>query len=470
MTDKAMYSEEYQIKVLSYMLSNSQFRDIAFEVISREHFANRALQWYFDTIGAAKIPLTSFTLKEELVKAAQTKQVRETEVDKLVSYYAQIRQPPLPVEEQHIQETFEKFIRTQAMKQAILESLDLIKSEDWDTVVSNIEAARNTGMDILSVGVNYFKEFQDRMSRRAQREEERKLSTGIPELDALMFGGLKTKQMGIIVGGSGRGKSIFLEWLARTGVILGQQVVYYTLELSAEDIADRFDSLFCHIRPQELRSQNDRIFKELHPLADRLGNNLIIKEYPEGEASINTVKGHYKQLAGIGVRPGLVVIDYVDLMKPHRNYNDHNQEQKAVVQSIRGMSKEFETRVWTALQFNRGGMVQDTPDESGIAGSISRFYTADTVIFMAQTPDEREDEIMRLILKKNRNGPADRSVKITTDYAHMTFYRGPATDTALQSNAAPDTSWAGDSDDEPELDPGEVEQIPADSNGMAILD
>jgi replicative DNA helicase len=436
MADQVMYTEEYQVKVLSYMLSNPSFKDIASETIQETHFANRALQWYFLAIRDAKVQLTPTTLREELIKAAKTKTIRESEVDKVASYYSVIAKQPLPFEEQHIQETFARFIRTQSMKQAILDSFDLVKEERWDEVVEIIEKARNTGMDILSVGTNYFAEYEDRLVNRINREEERKLSTGIPELDELTYGGLKTKQLGLIIGGSGRGKSIFLEWLARVGILLGQQVVYYTLELSAEDIADRFDSLFCHIRVNELKSMNDEAYKQLHSYHTRFGNNLIIKEYPEDEATVHTIKAHYKQLAAINVTPGLVVIDYLDLMKPHRNYNDVNQEQAAVVKATRGLSKEFNTRVWSALQLNRSGMAMETADETGISGSISRLFTADIALILAQTKDEKEDEVMRIFINKNRNGKAMRTVKIATDFEHMTFYAGQVADTALQSGKA----------------------------------
>lgn len=470
--DTPMYSEEYQVKVLSYMLENPQFRDIAYEVVSAEHFANAALQWYFHAIGSAKIPLSPVTLREELLKAAQQKQIRSSEVDKVVGYYNFIKQSPMPHEVEHIHSSFEKFIRTQAMKLAILDSLDLIKGEEWDAVIEKVETARNTGMDILTIGSRYFTDFEARLDRREHKSEDRKLSTGIPDLDALMYGGLKTKQMGLLVGGSGRGKSIFLEWLARVGILLGQQVVYYTMELSEEDIEDRFDSLFCHIRPQELKSMRNEVYKELHPLHEKFGDNLIIKEYPEGEASINTIKGHYKQLASIGVKPGLVIIDYLDLMKPHRSYNDINQEQKVVAEACRGMAKQFNTRVWSALQLNRSGLVQDTPDESGLAGSISRLFTADAVIIMAQTKEEREDEIMRLHIKKNRNGPSERTIKLATDFGFMTFYKGSVADTALQSGAAhasPD-SWSQDNDDALDITEEELTQVPANAAGMAVLD
>lgn len=450
-----MYSEEYQVKVLAYMLQNPNFSMIAKEAIEREHFANRALQWYFDTISGADAPLTPITLREELLKAAGKKIIKEHEVEKVAGYYSFIKQPVVPSEEQHIQDTFAKFIRRQAMKQAILESMDLIKKDAWDDVVEKVEAARNKGLDILTVGHRFFADFEQRLAARQNQDEVRRLSTGIPELDSLMYGGLKNKQMGLVVGGSGRGKSIFLEWLARIGILMGQQVVYYTLELSEEDISERFDALFCHIKPQELKSMNDKVYQELHRYHTKFGNNLIVKEYPEDEASINTIQAHYKQLASIGVQPGLVIIDYLDLMKPHRNYNDVNQEQAAVAKACRGMAKKFNTRVWSALQLNRGGMIQETPDESGMAGSISRLYTADAVIMMAQTREEKEDNVMRLFIKKNRNGPADRTVKITTDFEHMTFYAGEANDTALQTGKA-----VGSPQEWTEPDPG-IELTPA---------
>lgn len=463
--DTLFYSEEYQVKVLGYMLQNPQFTSIARETIEIEHFANRALQWYYQTIAQSPIPLTPVSLREELMKGAKTKVIKEHEVDKVVSYYNFIKQPVLPFEEEHIQATFGKFVRRQAMKQAILDSMELIKNEAWDEVVERVEVARNKGLDILTVGHNFFAEFEARLAQRDQRDEVRRLSTGIPELDAMMYGGLKNKQMGLVVGGSGRGKSIFLEWLARVGVLLGQQVVYYTLELSQEDIADRFDSLFCHIKPQELKSMNQKVYEELHTYHGKFGNSLIIKEYPEDEASINTIKAHYKQLASIGVKPGLVIIDYLDLMKPHRHYHDINQEQAAIAKACRGMTKEFNTRVWSALQLNRGGMVQETPDESGLAGSISRMYTADALIIMAQNKDEREDNIMRLFIKKNRNGPSERQIKIATDFEHMTFYAGSVNDTALQNG----TAHAKTSD---VVTPDEVElaEVPPDLEGNVVLD
>jgi replicative DNA helicase len=459
-----LHSVEYQVKVLAYMLQNPTFCQVAKEVASIESWADRALQWYYATITESKIPLSSALLREELLRAAKSKQIKESEVDKVAGYYPYIVSTVNQSEEQHIQETFGNFARRQAMKKAILESLDHIQRDEWDEVVANVEKARNTGLDILTTGHNFFADLKARIANREATDESRHLSTGISELDVLLGGGLKNTQMGLAVGGSGRGKSLFLCWLARIAVLLGHQVVYYTLELSEQDVADRFDALFAHIKIQDLRSMNDELYKQLHPLHAKYGNNLIIKGYPEGEASIHTFEAHIKQLNSIGVTPTLILIDYVDLMKSHKNYNDINQEQGAVIQACRGLAQKYNTRVWTACQFNRGGMTADTPDESGLAGSIKRFFTADICLFLAATPEERLASIIRLIIKKNRNGPPDRSVKIATDFEHMTFYSGPAIKSALETGQA--TTTGSDFDEEGE----ELQIDPSSETGVVIID
>ena len=124
-----MYTEDYQVKVLSYMLSNMSFRDIASEAVQDSHFANRALQWYFTTLKNAPHALTPTTLREELIKAAKTKTIKESEVDKVVSYYQQISKPPLPFEEQHIQDTFTNYrhVHLVVLVRLVLQDLHLLR-------------------------------------------------------------------------------------------------------------------------------------------------------------------------------------------------------------------------------------------------------------------------------------------------------------------------------------------------------
>ena len=447
-TDTFSDSVEYQQKVLSYMLCNPQFCEVAKNALPIENFNDKYLQYFYDKLTTAPIHLTVTTLREELLKDARNKRINKDYVTKYTDMYKSLAVPPVPFEIEYIQKHLQNFIRLNAVKRAFIEGIDLMKDNSWDEILEKVSKAAMAGSDIMSVGTDYFGERQDRVARRINRDIERKLSTGIPELDDLTYGGIKTKQLGLCVGGTGRGKSIFLQWLARVAVLLGKKVVYITFELSEEDMADRFDSIFAHIKPQMLGEHSADALRKLSKYYDRFGSSLIIKEYPEDEVTVPEIKAYLLQLTAQGFVPDLVLVDYVDLIKPHRVYNDTTQEQTLVTKALRGLAKGLNTRVWTAAQVNRSGLAMETPDETSVAGAVGKLFTADICLFMAQTPAEREDCLMRLVVSKNRNGKAGRVCKITTDYDFLTLMRAEAITTQETTNAAnttqpTDTTEAG---------------------------
>lgn len=424
-TETPAYTVEYQIKILAFMANQPQFATLAGDALEPEHFADRALQWFFKKLGKEDIHHSLVTLREEMIRQAKAKTIKAEEVSRFVEVYDFLKVAPTPDEQTHIQETLGKFVRTQNVRKAITDSFDLIKNQQWEELESRVVEATKSGFDVLSMGQDYFKDFEDRLDRRVNQEEYKKLSTGIPALDELMYGGLKNKQLGLIIGGTGRGKSIFLEWLARIAILHGKKVIYFTCELSEDDIAERFDSMFCRIKPNELVTYNAEATKKLDGFRSAYGTSLLVKEYPADTATVNTLKNYYRQLSAMGCQADLVVVDYLDLLKPHRHYKDTTQELDAITKALHGFAKEMNTRVWTATQLNRSGLAMETPDETSIAGALAKLFTADVAIFMAQTAEEREDEEMRLLVSKNRNGPAGRSIKLDTDYTYYTFYREP---------------------------------------------
>lgn len=418
-------SEEFQNKVLAQMLAAPQFCDVASGALAAEDFSNKISQWFYSKLTDSKIHLTPTTLKEELLKEVRAKTIDKELFNKYAEMYRVVSAPPVPQEVEYINEHMVNFLRLQACKRAVLDSVGLMKTGEFAEMERRIIEAANAGADIMSQGTDYFGEYQDRVANRAAREVERKLSTGIPEFDDLTYGGLKNKQLALAVGGTGRGKSLLLQWMAKVAVLLGKRVVYVTYELSAEDIADRMDSMFAHIKPSGLQDHSSTALSKLSKYHKAYGSSLFIKEYPEDEATVYDLKAYLMQLTAQGFMPDLVIVDYVDLIKPHRTYNDLAQEQSTVIKALRGVAKSLNTRIWTACQLNRSGLNMETPDESSIAGGISRLFTCDIAVFMAQTAEEREDSLMRLIISKNRNGRAGRTIKLDTDYEFLTFYRAP---------------------------------------------
>ncbi len=427
---------EYQAKVLAMMLWNHEFCGVVKDVLKPEHFSNRALQWFFTTLSTADPMLTEVLLREEMLGAARSKHIREEEVPKFVSLFGIIKERPTPTEEAHIRKQLTLFMKTQAIKLAMEESITLAKNHRFEEILGLMQDAVEAGIDFEDMGLQYFVDSEDRIKARATREKRRRISSGIPDLDLVTNGGIKNKQMGLIVGGTGRGKSLMLQWLSRTAVLLGKKVVYFTLELYKDDMADRFDSMFAKVRPHDLTDMQQQVIDEVKKYADVYGNSLVIQHYPADTATVGTMKTFVSKLQNSGFMPDLVIIDYVGLIKPHRTYGAEHEETGAIVKAIMGFASEMDVSIWTAAQLNRSGMVMETPDESSMAGYVGQQYFADMVIWLAQTKEEREDECMRLVVSKNRNGLAGRTIPLSTNFNFMTFYREELQAEGIGSNGS----------------------------------
>lgn len=416
-------SPEYQAQVISLMLEDLQFRGIAKEHLSAEHFESKVLQWFYHTLSDSSLPLNSVTLKEELVKAVKAGRIRDKEIAAYVDTYNHIKHPPTRTTTDYIRTSMGEFIRTQNVKTAILSSMDLIRDGKWSEISDIITKATNSGIDINNLGHKYFDDYEARLAARVAGKSTVRIATGIPELDILTYGGIRNGQVGLIVGGTGRGKSIFLEWLSKTGILLNKKVVYFTLELPEAIMSERFDSMFCRIKPHELYNRIDDSQKKLSELATKYSNTLVIKGYPPASITVGGIKTFLAQLDQSGFRADMIVLDYLDLIKPHKVAMEEHIELKHIITALSGLAIELDLPIWTATQLNRSGLVMETPDEAGVAGAIAKLYTVDMAIFMAQTPAEREDCEMRLVINKSRNGPAGKTIRIDTEYDFMTFFR-----------------------------------------------
>lgn len=434
---KFSLSREYQVKVLAFMLCDPKFCDTVKVAVAPEDFSDRVLQWFFLKMSKDEDGLTPATLKEELLKAADAKEIKEDQLDLFCDLYKDVIQPPVPAEQKHITRTLREFIKTQNTQRAFLESVELMEEGRWPEIIEKIQAAVTTGIDALEIGHNYFADYKKRITAAINEEAKKKLSTGIPALDEVTYGGIAQKQVGLIAGGTGRGKSLFLSWLTQAAIVRGKIVVYYTLEMPKEDIAARFDSLFCRIKPSEHRERAQEIMYKIGHQMAQYKDSLFIQEYNPGSITMAEISSHYRLLNANGIYPDLVCIDYLDLIKSQRAYNDSYSELDSVSKAICAFAKEYNTRVWTATQLNRSSYAVETPDESSMSGSMAKLFNVDMSIFMAQTNAEREDEEMRLLITKNRNGPAGKTIEIDTDYNYMKFYRERLNDESPSSDSKP---------------------------------
>lgn len=418
-------SPEYQEQILALMLSSVQFKDTAKDSLGSEKFSNKALQWFYNKLCDSPFDLTPISLQEEMVQSVRRGEIREGDFDAFQNHYRVIRNAPAFSDQEHIRKTLGEFIRVQNVKKAYVDTLSLAKAGKYDEIVPIMEEAVNSGQDYMDLGHDYFGEYKSRIEARAQEEDIIRFSFGIPKLDELTYGGLQNKQVGMVFGGTGRGKSQMLMWMAKTNVFLGKTVVYVTLELSQEKLGERLDTALCRIRPQKLNDYNEKVIKNLEAHHSRYTSKLWIKHWPAGSQTVQGISTYLKQLASAGVKVDMLCVDYLALMKCHRQYSDLVAETDAIMIALTGLAQEHDIAVWSADQLNRGGMTMEMPDESSVAGYIGKLYYCDVGVFLGQTSEQREEEVIRAILGKNRNGPAGKYVDVNTEYEYHTFFTPP---------------------------------------------
>lgn len=189
---------------------------------------------------------------------------------------------------------------------------------------------------------------------------------------------------------------------AAQAVKLGYNVNYYTLELGEEYVGKRFDANITGLDTEGLKKGRSKVEKTLKSLT----GNLIIKEYPPKSASINTIKAHIQKCTDMGMKPDLVIIDYVDYLKsPSKvKYLERKDEIDDVFISAKALAKEMKIPVITPSQVNRGGAKDDVIEGDKAAGSYDKIMVADICLSLSR---KKEDKVLgtgRLHLMKSRYG------------------------------------------------------------------
>ena len=409
------------------MTQSSEFLITALSLVHKEYFEDKILIWVFNKIKDYHqdygTKTTKFVLLNELKKSTLAGQVKDSDVH---SYMDVINDLSTPVnEQQYITAEVVRFCRRQEVRRAMIELAPLTDSQDddvWSEIDSRIRAACSVGEQAVDVGTQFFIDYPERLHARMMGEDGTVIPVGIPDLDDFLNGGLKAGQIGIWMGGTGTGKSIALPQCAKRAVVAGYKVVHYTLELNEEETAARYDASFSTVPIHELRDQTTRVDDKLRFWQSMYGNSLIIKEYPTGTATVNTLRQHLISLKSIGFIPDLIVVDYGDLLKPQTNYNDEYADLGAIFKDLRGLAGEMKVPLWTATQINRSGISLEVADVDSIGDSFKKAQIADVIIAICATKEELESNILRLFIAKNRNGPPKRTVAIRSDYKRMCFY------------------------------------------------
>ena len=297
---------------------------------------------------------------------------------------------------------FETFCRHKSLEAAIIESTDLLEKQDYGTVENKIKEASQVGL-IKDLGLEYF----DNPKERLQwiKDQSGAVSTGWKGIDQKLYGGLNRGEMTIFAGGSGAGKSLFLQNFGVNWALAGLNVVYISLELSEQLISMRLDSMVSGFGVKEVMKNMDDVDLKVRMKGKGAGK-FRVKQMPNG-VNCNDLRVFLREYEiSIGEKVDCLLVDYLDLMMPISakvSGSDLFIKDKYVSEELRNLAMERDLLFVTASQLNRGAVEEIEFDHHHIAGGISKIQTADNVVGIFTSNAMRERGRYQIQFMKTRS-------------------------------------------------------------------
>lgn len=421
----ATYGTAFQVKVLSSLLTHKEFLQNINDVLSEEYFDNAAHKWiigqilnYYEQYHTTP---TMEVLKVEMKKV-------ENEVLQL-SVKEQLREAYQASNEdlEYVEKEFSSFCKNQQLKKALLNSVDLLNSGDFEAIRGLIDNALKAGAE-KNLGHEYNKDTEDRY-----REEARAVvPTPWEKFNELMQGGLGNGDFGLVFGNPGGGKSWTMVAMAGYAVKLGYNVIYYTLELGEDYVGRRFDAYFTN-KPVDTLFKNKQQVEEV---ISQLPGQLIIKEYAPGQATVNTLRSHIQKCTDLEFKPDLIIIDYVDLLSSRKRVQDRKGEIDDIYVSTKGLAKELQLPIWSVSQVNRAGAKDDVIEGDKAAGSYDKIMITDIAISLSRKKEDKVNGTGRFHIMKNRYGMDGMTYSVIADTSTGHF---EVTDHHFDDSDSPET-------------------------------
>jgi len=408
--------------------SEDYFRKVV-PFLKKEYFQEQHQQIIFDEIQEFASTYDRFPTKEVLIINLQqrndlTEETYQTSVQQINSFTDEW------VDIKWLTDSTEKWCQERAVYNAILRSIKIAEGGDSevskDSIPSILQEALAVSFDEY-IGHDYVQNVDERYDY--YHLEEHKIPFDIDKLNLVTKGGLPNKTLNVALAGTGVGKSLFMCHMAAACLSIGYNVLYITMEMAEEKIAERIDANLLNVNIQDIGSIPEDIFKNrVNEIGRKSQGKLIIKEYPTAAAHT----GHFKSLLNDlslkkDFRPNIIFIDYLIICASSR-YKGHIVNSytyvKAIAEELRGLAVEHDLPIVTATQTTRSGFGNSDVDLTDTSESFGLPATADLMLALISTEElEQSGRIMIKQLKNRYNDAAYyRRFTVGIDRAKMKLY------------------------------------------------
>jgi len=411
-----VYNEEYLRKVLPF--------------IEPDYFNDRNERVVFEHITKYASEYNSLITKEVLQIEIEDR--RDITQDEVKNIYGTINElEDIECDFEWLSDTTEKWCRDRAIYLALIYSIKIADGQDDK---KNRDAIPTILSDALSVSFNrnvghdYLEDYEERYE--LYNKKESRIQFDLEYFNKITKGGLPNKTLNIALAGTGVGKSLFMCHHASSVLLEGKNVLYITVEMAEEKIAERIDANLLNINIQEIVDLPKPIFEgKVTNLAKKTQGSLIIKEYPTASAH----SGHFKALLNElalkkSFKPDIIFIDYLNICASSRyragsNVNSYSYI-KAIAEELRGLAVEANVPIVSATQTTRSGYGSSDVDLTDTSESFGLPATADLMFALISTEElEGLGQIMVKQLKNRYNDPTyNRRFVIGVDRTKMRLY------------------------------------------------
>ena len=409
--------ETIERTALTQLLNNEDYARKVLPFIKENYFDVREERIIFEEIFKftekyRKIP-TQTSLE---IEVGERKDLTDVEHDKVVEIIKSLNSAEVDFD--WLVDTTEKFCKDKAIYNAIVEGISIIDGKDKkrspDAIPDILTDALGVSFDD-SVGHDYLLDSDDRYTYYHKVEE--RIPFDLEYFNRITKGGLPPKTLNIALAGTGVGKSLFMCHMAANCLSQGKNVLYVTLEMAEERIAERIDANLMNISMEDLHSLPKKMFEnKIAQIQKNTGGKLIVKEYPTASAHSGHFRGLLKELAiKKSFKPDILFIDYLNICSSSRFKGNANVGSyfyiKAIAEELRGLAVENNIPIMSATQTTRSGF---TSTDIGLEDTSESFGLPATADFMfAITSTEELDQLNQIAIKqlKNRYGDPNTNRK-----------------------------------------------------------
>ena len=424
-------NKSFEEIILTNLINNEKFCRKALPHIKSEYFDNQEKAVYDLIVNFIskynKLPTSNVLL----IELQNSEYSNRSDVNEIFQTITNLEQPDKSDEEWLVEST-ETWCKDRAVHNAVMESISIIDGKSADKSEGIIPEILSKALSVTfdtAVGHDYIGDADSRFD--FYNRDEEKLPFDLTMFNEITGGGLPNKTLNIILAGTGVGKSLAMCHLAADGISQGKNVLYITMEMAEERIAERIDANLFDVRIDQLDTLSRENFNsKIKKVSDKVKGQLIIKEYPTAGAHV----GHFRALLTElkmkkQFEPDVIFIDYLNICASSRikglsgGVNTYSLI-KSIAEEVRGLAVEFNVPIWSATQVTRSGFNNSDVDLTDTSESFGLPATADLMIALISNEQlEGMNQIMVKQLKNRYNDPSNnKRFVVGVDKSKMRLY------------------------------------------------